>query len=107
MSCCANWHNLTALGDGEWTKAIRDTVLGGALRRSFWNQHRCSWAVTFFSSKNQFSAIESFGVAAGSVAFHPAQSHEGQKRFPLKPVLAALRLESLQEVMNLLFRSEE
>src|ERR1039457_3621456 len=54
------------------------------------------------NSQHQLAAVESFGVAAGSIAFHPAQPHEGKKRVLLKPGFGILGLEGIHDVTDLL-----
>ena len=55
-----------------------------------------------FKLQQQFPAIESFGITAGSIALHSPQSHESEKCLRLKPALRALGLERVHEVTNLL-----
>src|SRR5271168_2037817 len=46
---------------------------------------------TFWKSEHCLAAVEGFGVAAGSIAFHPAQPHEGKKCVLPKPAFGMLR----------------
>jgi hypothetical protein len=45
--------------------------------------------------EHHLAAIESFRVAAGGIAFHPPQPHEGEKRILAKPALGVLGLEGI------------
>src|SRR5271154_4587086 len=46
-------------------------------------------------------AVKSFGISAGSVAFHPAQPHEREKSFLVKPTLGPLGLERIHNDLYL------
>jgi hypothetical protein len=46
--------------------------------------------IASFDLQHYLAAIESFGMTARSIALHPAQSHEGEESFLLKPALAVL-----------------
>src|SRR6516164_11473624 len=60
--------------------------------------------INIVSSNSQYhlAAVESLGVTAGSIAFHAAQPHEGEKGLRFEPALRVLRLEGFHKVMDLL-----
>src|SRR5579863_1647187 len=47
--------------------------------------------------------METLCIAAGRIAFHSANAHQPEKRIPVKPALRLLRLECLEQIVNLLF----
>jgi hypothetical protein len=55
-----------------------------------------------FNSERHLAAVESFRVAAGGVAFHPPQPHEGEKRVLSKPAFGVLGLERVYDVSGFL-----
>src|SRR5215510_12805025 len=53
-------------------------------------------------SEGEFAAIERFGVAAVSIAFHAPQSHESEKRRLVEPSPGMLRRKRLHDATHFL-----